>query len=141
MLEWYTFGQLARMLPDAMTPSSILVHNLTHVGWWKEGEYPFALEDAQEDDDGSDVDYDERYDEWAEQTRPEGDIERHIETDRNIQVLEALQREADLCASVALEAIKAYRAYVANGGDPNTIPVLSFENGEFSVKMTARQKL
>lgn len=139
MHEWHLFDRLSHYLcTEGIAPDSVFVRNLTNVGWWKEGECLFAHEDAEEDDAGGDVDYDECYDSWADNAHPEGQCERHFDFDRDIV---AQQTEADLCASVALEAIKAYRAYVANGGDPTVVPALSFEDGEFSVEMVARQKL
>jgi hypothetical protein len=38
-------------------------------------------------------------------------------------------------AAVALEAIKAYRAYLKGGGDDSRIPAMRFVDGQFSVDL------
>ena len=132
MHERYLFDRLARTLQENLTPNEVLVRNLTNVGWWREEQCPVV-------DDDDDEAYNTAHDQWAAEAQPEGQRERHLDLDR--RDIQARKTEADLCASVALEAIKDYRAYVASGGNPDTLPKLSFDGGSFSVAMKPRNEL
>ncbi|HAU66228.1 MAG: hypothetical protein UT30_C0003G0055 [Candidatus Uhrbacteria bacterium GW2011_GWF2_39_13] len=134
MYDWFLFDKIMSTLNKNLTPEEVFVRNLTTFGWWEEGEYPFERDDVEQSDD----DGDQAYDAWTNKARPEGQLERHLNLDGEFHTQ---QTEADLCANVALEAIKAYRAYVASSGDPNVLPILSFENGTFSVNMKPRNEL
>ncbi len=70
---------------------------------------------------------------WTGRRRPKGKIELHAEDEP--YDFSVVQRQAEKMASVALSAIKAYRAYVESGGDPSRLPAMSFEGGEFKVAM------
>jgi len=72
---------------------------------------------------------------WKGKNRNNGDVEIHIEDNPGF---DKISKEADHCAIVALDAIKAYRAYVAAGGDASKVPEVSFKDGVFSVVLVDR---
>ncbi len=70
---------------------------------------------------------------WGKRGGAEGVMKELIyEAPMDSKVLLA---RADREASVALTAIEAYRAYVANGGNPLEVPALSYKDDRFNVEM------
>ena len=132
MLEWALFFDLHKVFEQtAYNPP--LIRNLTDAGWWKEGEPP---EDGYGDDDLSTP----QLDAWYAEHRPEGQVEQWG-AKPSFDDHQAITLAADKEAIVALEAIKAYRAYVAAGGDPTQVPAMSFNDGAFAVNIVGRETL
>jgi hypothetical protein len=70
---------------------------------------------------------------WNRRNRPDGRVELHVDVQDRNHHHEFVQ--AGQMAEVALAAIKAYRAYVAAGGDPSQLPMMSFDGSEFAVSL------
>lgn len=105
VLRYELFLTLAKAINNSYMPR-IAVRDLTGFGWWKKGR-------------GSDGDMKEIVD-YGE--------------DRHGYIRE-LHDRADREATAALNSIEAYRAYVAAGGDPDQVPVMTFVDGKFVVEM------
>lgn len=106
VLRYELFRKFALMLHAFALKPSIAVRDLTDCGWWKGSQGPDGdMKEIVDSDAGS--------------------------SDRFLDSMPCADREAD----VALNAIEAYRAYVAAGGDREQVPVLKFVDGKFVVEL------